>query len=70
MWPSWRPTVAQVETVSLLGGDAQVVLIRGASAAERILPGAMTVTKDLLVCAGGELQGVWRPPALAQRHRN
>jgi len=55
-----RPTVAQVETGSLLGGDAQVALIsRGNPLPKNApLPGANDCDKDLMVCAGGELQGV------------
>ncbi|NQV10116.1 MAG: MCE family protein [Cyanobacteria bacterium] len=55
-----RPAVAQVETGSLLGGDAQVALISRGNPLPKDapLPGSKDCDKDLMVCAGDELQGV------------
>ncbi|CAK6689256.1 MlaD family protein [Synechococcus sp. BA-124 BA4] len=55
-----RPTTAQVQTGSLLGGDAQVALISTGNP----LPGNAPLPRDkacdntVMVCAGSELKGV------------
>lgn len=55
-----RPTTAQVQTGSLLGGDAQVALIStGNPLPENApLPRAKDCDNTVMVCAGSELKGV------------
>ena len=55
-----RPTIAQVETGSLLGGDAQVALISTGNPlpANGPNPGDKDCKPALMVCAGNELTGV------------
>ncbi|MCT0200056.1 MCE family protein [Synechococcus sp. CS-1325] len=55
-----RPTIAQVQTGSLLGGDAQVALISTGNplAANGPNPRDPNCDKAVMVCAGNELKGV------------
>ena len=55
-----RPTLAQVQTGSLLGGDAQVALISQGNPLpeDGPLPGAKDCDNTVMVCAGSELKGV------------
>lgn len=55
-----QPAIAQVQTGSLLGGDAQVALISRGNPLPggAPLPRAKDCDKALMVCAGNELQGV------------
>ncbi|MDM7936750.1 MAG: MlaD family protein [Cyanobium sp. CZS 48M] len=55
-----RPTLAQVQTGSLLGGDAQVSLISTGNPLpeDGPLPRAKDCDNTVMVCAGSELKGV------------